>query len=47
MKEVRRWEEKSFPYSRFLMVTPPGLGDILQGPCRCTDQIHVASWGWE
>ena len=47
MKEVRGLEDKSFHYSRFLMVTPPGLGEALQGPSRCTDQMHVASWGWE
>lgn len=47
MKEVRGWEEKSFHYNRFLMVTTPSLGEALQGPRRCIDQMHVTSWGWE
>lgn len=47
MKEVRGWEDKNFHYNRFLMVTTPSLGEALQGPRRCIDQMHVTSWGWE
>lgn len=42
MKQVRGWEYESFHYSRFLMVTHPGLGEALQGPSGYTDQMHTA-----
>lgn len=35
MKEMR-------DYSRFLMVTHPSLGEALQAPSGCADQMHTA-----
>lgn len=43
MREVRGWEDKSFHYSSFLTVTSPSLGEALQSPSTCTDQMLVAS----